>query len=236
MHDELNRVAKKPKYQEIDCDEKSPTEQSEIWFNYFRARDDSIITDLFEGQIMSKIECRKCGKKSLSFDTFMDLSVSIPRKAVRMTGYVTVEECLQSYVQEESMEACDYRCSNKNCRSDNVVKDITLFRFPKILVIHLKRFYNSTMRREKLSTMVKIPEQINMTPFAPHSSHPSKKLAKNYKLYGMSHHSGSLNGGHYIGEVMNLDTNTWYDCNDSRCSKISMPDTQSASAYVLFYI
>jgi len=49
-------------------------------------------------------------------------------------------------------------------------KDITIFRFPKILVIHLKRFYNSTMRREKLSTTVNIPDTLDMKPYAPHSS------------------------------------------------------------------
>ena len=116
------------------------------------------------------------------------------------------------------MERCGYKCSNKACKADNMVKDITIFRFPKILVIHLKRFYNSTMRREKLSTMVKIPTELDMTPFAPHSNHNSKKTANKYRLYGMSHHSGTLNGGHYIGEAMNLDTGVWYHCNDSHCS------------------
>jgi ubiquitin C-terminal hydrolase len=46
-----------------------------------------------------------------------------------------------------------------------------------------------------------------------------------------------LNGGHYIGEVMNVDDNQWYDCNDSHVSKIKGGiDKQSTSAYVLFYI
>jgi ubiquitin C-terminal hydrolase len=67
--------------------------------------------------------------------------------------------------------------------------------------------------------------------------HSSVKRSSTYKLYGISHHSGSLNGGHYIGEVKNLDTGAWYNCNDSHCSKISGgADNQSASAYVLFYI
>ena len=67
--------------------------------------------------------------------------------------------------------------------------------------------------------------------------HQSIKRASTYKLYGISHHSGSLNGGHYIGEVKNLDTGDWYNCNDSHCSKLKGgADNQSASAYVLFYI
>lgn len=113
---------------------------------------------------------------------------------------------------------------------------MTIYRFPKVLVIHLKRFYNSTMRREKLSTSVRIPKVLDMTPYAPYSSHHSKQLARNYKLYGISHHSGTLYSGHYIGEAMNLDTNQWYTCNDSVCSKTGAADTDSASAYVLFYI
>ena len=103
-------------------------------------------------------------------------------------------------------------------------------------MIHLKRFYNSTSRREKLSTTVNIPSILDMSPYGPRSNHESKKSSK-YRLYGMSHHSGSLYGGHYVAEAMNLEDGQWYDCNDSRCSKsYSGYDSKSASAYVLFYV
>lgn len=49
MHNELNRITSKPKYKEINCDKEPMENQSEIWYEYFHARDDSIITDLFEG-------------------------------------------------------------------------------------------------------------------------------------------------------------------------------------------
>ena len=136
--------------------------QSEIWYEYFHARDNSIITDLFEGQLCSTITCKSCGYKSYTFDTFMDLSVSIPRKAVRFTGYVDVSECINSYTTPEVMERCGYKC--QQCKDvDNLEKQMTIYRFPKILVVHLKRFYNSTMRREKLSTTVTIPETLDAT-------------------------------------------------------------------------
>jgi ubiquitin C-terminal hydrolase len=99
----------------------------------------------------------------------MDLSISIPRKAVRYTGYIDINECLSSYTASEKMENCGYKCSK--CKAvDNMEKDMTIFRFPKILVIHLKRFYQSTMRREKLSTTVNIPQTLDMRPYAPYSS------------------------------------------------------------------
>jgi ubiquitin C-terminal hydrolase len=46
-----------------------------------------------------------------------------------------------------------------------------------------------------------------MTSYAPHSNHSSKNLASKYKLYGISKHSGDLEGGHYVGDVMNVDNN-----------------------------
>lgn len=74
-----------------------------------------------------------------------------------------------------------------------------------------------------------------MQAYAPYSKHESKMYAKNYCLYGMSKHSGSLNGGHYIGDVKDIDTNRWYNCNDSSVSTTSA-SSSSSSAYVLFYI
>lgn len=65
--------------------------------------------------------------------------------------------------------------------------------------------------------------------------HGSKKNAKSYSFYGMSKHSGSLNGGHYVADVKNIDNKTWYDCNDSHVSSTSC-SSSSSSAYVLFYI
>mgnify|MGYP001126578104 CR=1 FL=1 len=114
-------------------------------------RDDSIITDLFEGQLCSKIECQKCGYQSLTFDNFMDLSVQIPKKYISV-GSVDVSDCVQSFTAKESMEKCGYKC--EKCKAvDRMEKDITIFRFPTILVIHLKRF----SRREKITTSVNIP-------------------------------------------------------------------------------
>ena len=107
MHNELNRVSKKPKYKTIDCDKETMDVQSEIWFKYFRERDNSIITDLFEGQLCSSIKCMKCGYQSLSFDSFMDLSLSIPQ--VRKHN-VDINDCLGDYMEAEKMDKCGYKC------------------------------------------------------------------------------------------------------------------------------
>ena len=55
MHEELNRVANKPPYKEIDFEKFSWSEQGNEWWKYNKSREDSIISDIFEGQLMSKI-------------------------------------------------------------------------------------------------------------------------------------------------------------------------------------
>ena len=97
----------------------------------------------------------------MTFDTFMDLSLSIPG---RMMVSIDLEDCLKNFVASERMEKCGYKCSK--CKAvDKMDKDITVYRFPKILVIHLKRF----SRREKLTTSVTVPKKLNMAPFGPYS-------------------------------------------------------------------
>ena len=61
MHDELNRVATKPAYRELDFQNLSIEEQSEEWSRYYKARDDSIMSDLFEGQLINRTSCLSCG-------------------------------------------------------------------------------------------------------------------------------------------------------------------------------
>lgn len=53
---------------------------------------------------MNRIHCVSCGKDSLAFDNFLDLSVSIPRSGLRITGNVTLEKCLDAFVKTEKME------------------------------------------------------------------------------------------------------------------------------------
>ena len=93
----------------------------------------------------------------------MDLSVSIPKKFISV-GSVDVASCISAFTAPESMEKCGYKC--EKCKAvDRMEKDITIFRFPTILVIHLKRF----SRREKITTSVSIPSKLDMTPYAPYS-------------------------------------------------------------------
>ena len=64
-------------------------EQSEGWWRHNKSRDDSIIADIFEGQLMSKMQCQSCGHASLAFDNYMDLSVPVLKQKS-----ASLNECL----------------------------------------------------------------------------------------------------------------------------------------------
>ena len=116
----------------------------------------------------SNIECQKCGHQSLTFDNFMDLSIQIPKSRI---GSPSVDDCLENFIAPEKMEKCGYKCSK--CKAvDRMDKCITIFRFPKVLVIHLKRF----SRRDKITTSINIPKTLDMTPYAPYSSKYTKSI------------------------------------------------------------
>jgi len=93
---------------------------------------------------MNKIECHHCKNASLAFDNFMDLSVPI-------TKHASVEQCLAEFIKPERMEVCGYKCS-KCKRDDGLHKDMTIYRLPDILVVHLKRFSSSYYSRSKINT------------------------------------------------------------------------------------
>lgn len=69
------------------------------------------MTDLFEGQLINRTQCLSCGFQDLAFDNFMDLSVEIPRKAVRFLGTVKLSDCMEKFIEKEKMYDTGFKCS-----------------------------------------------------------------------------------------------------------------------------
>ncbi|KAI9173105.1 hypothetical protein H9P43_007236 [Blastocladiella emersonii ATCC 22665] len=81
LHEDLNRVRSKPYIEAKDDDGRPDAEvAAEQWAGH-RARNDSIIVDLFQGQYKSRVQCATCGGVSVTFDPFMVLTLPIPCEA-----------------------------------------------------------------------------------------------------------------------------------------------------------
>lgn len=71
LHEDLNRITKKPYVEEPDyCGQEDATAAIQAWQRHL-LRDQSVIVDLFQGQMKSTVGClnRKCGhvRASLSY-------------------------------------------------------------------------------------------------------------------------------------------------------------------------
>eukprot|EP00271_Cylindrocystis_brebissonii_P006579 TRINITY_DN19356_c0_g1_i1.p1 TRINITY_DN19356_c0_g1~~TRINITY_DN19356_c0_g1_i1.p1 ORF type:complete len:1040 (+),score=135.10 TRINITY_DN19356_c0_g1_i1:151-3270(+) len=83
LHEDLNRVHRKPYVEAKDADGRPDEEvASEYWLNH-KARNDSVIVDTCQGQYKSTLVCPVCGKVSITFDPFMYLSLPLPAKTTR---------------------------------------------------------------------------------------------------------------------------------------------------------
>ena len=80
LHEDLNRISNKPY---VELLEKQPDEDdiiaSKRWWDLHKKREDSIIIDLFNGQLKSETICQVCNKSSITYDPFMFLCLPLPK-------------------------------------------------------------------------------------------------------------------------------------------------------------
>lgn len=87
LHEDLNRIKKKPYIEKPDWkpgggDRELAELGKECWEGY-KKRNDSVIVDLFQGQLQSTLVCPECHKESITMDPFMYLTVPLPISQTR---------------------------------------------------------------------------------------------------------------------------------------------------------
>jgi len=130
LHEDLNRVTKKPYAEDVEGDENSDCQKLAIksWIAYLQ-RNMSIIVDLFQGQIRSKLSCQECGKESIKFESFMFLTLPISADAK------SIDDCLDLYCCEEILdEENKWHCPR--CKK-LVVSILNVIRILKLVLIIL---------------------------------------------------------------------------------------------------
>ena len=145
---------------------------------------------------------------------------------------ITLNDCLQYFTDEESLEEGNEWHCNKCKRNVTARKQIELFYLPRIMCICLTRFAKSgRYYYTKNSKLVEFPiENLNMENYM---CGPDKKYSK-YDLFAVSQHYGSMSGGHYTAVCQNIDEK-WYEYDDSSCYPTNKRNIISQAAYVLFY-
>lgn len=194
-----------------------------------KLRNQSVITQLFQGQFRSTVTCSRCGWKSRKFDVFQYLALEIPSNVNRCS----LQDCLRMYLRDEKIDGfkCE-KCKNLVTAS----KKIDVWSLPPILMVFFKRFKNGFYADEfsKVGTTIDFPlDSLDVSTVAAGSSPASR--SKSYSLFAVANHYGTMNSGHYTACCKSPVSQSWYKFNDETVSSISPAEVKSAAAYVLFY-
>ena len=231
IHEDLNRVHKKPYIEGKDYyDNKLEEHAFESWRNYL-LRNKSIIVDLFQGQSKSTLKCLRCGLTSHKFEPFMYLSLPIPETHSH-SNIISLHDCLEEYSKEERLEG-DEKWHCPRCKTAvESTKKLDIWKLPNILIIHLKRFEFTRERQRKIRTFVDFPyKDLNLQSVVA-GVQRDKPM---YDLYAVSNHEGSLGGGHYYTFAKNRDDKLWYAYNDAEVSALRPDQIVTPAAYLMFF-
>lgn len=157
----------------------------------------------------------------------------LPAKKAR-TEPLSLYSCLEAFLREEPLvsEPDMWKCPQCEERRQ-ASKKLDLWRLPKVLVIHLKRFSYNRSIKHKLDTFVNFPiYDLDLTKYIANKNNSDPQL---YELYALINHYGSMGSGHYTAHIKLLDENRWYSFDDNHISSICEEEVKTNAAYVLFY-
>ena len=230
IHEDLNRVKKKPYIEYKDCDgTNDAADAAEAWKNYLQ-RDKSVIVDIFQGQLRNHLTCLCCGHQNIRFEAVMYLSLPIDDTCK------TLDDCLRLFLKEERLTGDNQWYCSKCKKHCDATKKIDLWILPPILIVHFKRFRTNEfgLVASKNNAAVRFPLQDWMV-----GSFIKNKdgFAPRYDLYAVANHMGQIGQGHYTAYGLHRMDDQWYEFNDSNTRPIDPKEIESnrSNAYVLFY-
>ncbi len=212
-----------------DIEVKDDVAANICWKNHTRLHS-SVVMELFHGQSQNYLKCPSCRYVSKTFDIFFPLPLSIPINI----SECTLDDCFSMYEKAEKLGEDEvWKCGK--CKTKvQPMKGCSVWSFPYILVIQLKRFQNHGWKRsrpEKMKTHVDFPlRNLDLSVYADENSNGCV-----YDCIAVCNHIGSSMGkGHYTACVRCRDR--WYECDDTHIRVIKdMSEIVTGDAYLLFY-
>ena len=174
----------------------------------------SPMIDLFYGQLITQITCKKCSKINHSYEDYSLVNLTL-------NSNNTLQECLNEYFKDDKLD--DWVCDNCKEKTDNE-KIVRFWNNPKIFIISLKRFDN---QMKKIKKEIDIPYELDISDYT-----LCRKTPVRYKLQSIGCHQGQVDYGHYYAYCKHPN-DTMYVINDvfiRPSDNINLQD-----AYVLFY-
>ena len=223
MNYELNEVIHPAPYKELSTLNKTKIECDKEFDEVFRKRENSLIMDVFYGQLINIFKC-DCNFETYSFEKILDLPLLLPKGRAS----IDIKDLLKVYFECERIK---FETKCENCKKKEWhTKQIKISQPPNILILSLQR--QNPRTGTKNNSYVDFSDELDMSIYLDHECW-NKNDAK-YSLYGIGNHSGSIDFGHYYAYIK--INNSWYEFNDSHVSSYYKRENNSSSnAYILFY-
>lgn len=222
MHEELKRKVNITISGKIVNDlDKMAYDAMKEWKNYFKNNYSSII-EIFYGQLVSHI---KVIDKDINSYTYSPIcSFSLP---IKIEDNSNIYDCFDLFTKTQILDGENKWKYDKDNKYYDIEKSLMIWKFPKILIIHLKRFTNDG---KKIVNLIDFPiDNLDLTKYC--IGYDKKKSL--FSLVGICNHIGTLNSGHYYSYCK--QGSEWYNFDDTNVSKINKDDIITKHAYCLFY-
>ena len=223
LHEELKRKVTINITGEIKNNlDKMAFEAMKYWKKYFKNNYSEII-DMFYGQLVSQIMViENVNIKSYSYNPINIFSLPIPN-----SENVNIYDCFDLFTEDQILDNDNKWKNEEDNKYYDVIKSLKVWKFPKILIVHLKRFKNNI---NKINQFVDIPlDNLDLRKYCIGYD----KNDSIYSLYGVCNHIGNQDGGHYYSYCKFNDE--WYKFDDINVLKIKDNKIITKNAYLLFF-
>ena len=189
--------------------------QELVALDYHQIKHTTPFWNTFGGIKLETVRCRSCLHISDTYVPYNNLQLGIERLAVQ-----TVEHAINQSLGAEDIE---YTC---RCGSVNTsAKTTSIIRWPKVLVLHLKRWHwnRLTGLPEKIDTHISFETLLPIGHGTP------------YSLRSLVVHTGEVGAGHYTA-LARAQNNFWYNFDDRRTpARVPTDSVLATKPYLLIY-
>lgn len=168
----------------------------------------------------------------------------------KQTKGINLYDCLEEFTKEEKLGEDDLWYCPRCKKHQQATKKFDVWTVPDILVVHLKRFSNSRVLRDKIDAFVDFPvEGLDLSHYCEEREVAKRLVASGenidslglsdldesllYDLYGVDEHLGGLGGGHYRAYAKHHETGVWYHFDDSYVTQANANDAVVSMGFLL---